>query len=116
MSRHSWGQAIDMNTVSNCQGCVPRMNCTVVQIFRKYGFAWGGNFLTPDGMHFEWVGERRDLQPLALRLLPERPRCHAVDPAGLDGLSTLVPDAPAEPDSRHLLLAETSLGDADTEG
>jgi D-alanyl-D-alanine carboxypeptidase len=61
LSRHAWGQALDTNTVSNCQGCVPRMDCRVVQIFRKHNFAWGGNFLRPDGMHFEWVGERRDL-------------------------------------------------------
>jgi D-alanyl-D-alanine carboxypeptidase len=52
--------AIDMNTLSNCQGCVPRMDCRVVRIFRKHGFAWGGNFRRPDGMHFEWVGQRRD--------------------------------------------------------
>ncbi len=60
LSRHSYGQAIDMNTVSNCLGCVPKMSCDVVRIFRKHGFAWGGNFRTPDGMHFEWVGEPRD--------------------------------------------------------
>lgn len=60
LSRHSWGMAIDMNTVTNCQGCVPRMNCDVVRIFRKHNFAWGGNFTRPDGMHFEWVGEPRD--------------------------------------------------------
>ncbi|MFM7685321.1 MAG: M15 family metallopeptidase [Actinomycetota bacterium] len=59
VSRHSWGQPLDTNTVTNCQGCVPRMDCRVVRIFRKHGFAWGGNFLTPDGMHFEWVGEPR---------------------------------------------------------
>jgi hypothetical protein len=60
VSRHSWGQPLDTNTTSNCQGCVPRMDCRVVRIFRKHGFAWGGNFLTPDGMHFEWVGEPRN--------------------------------------------------------
>ncbi len=60
VSRHTWGQALDTNTVSNCQGCVPRMHCDVVRIFRRHGFAWGGNFRRPDGMHFEWVGERRD--------------------------------------------------------
>ena len=36
------------------------MNCDVVRIFRKHGFAWGGNWRHPDGMHFEWVGEARD--------------------------------------------------------
>lgn len=60
LSRHSYGQAFDTNTASNCQGCVPRMHCEVVRIFRRHGFAWGGNFRRPDGMHFEWVGERRD--------------------------------------------------------
>jgi hypothetical protein len=60
ISRHSYGMALDTNTTSNCQGCVPKMNCDVVRIFRKHGFAWGGNFRRPDGMHFEWVGEPRD--------------------------------------------------------
>jgi hypothetical protein len=67
LSRHSWGMAFDTNTVGSCQGCAPPDfatrpgGCTTVRIFRKHGFAWGGNFLTPDGMHFEYVGERRDL-------------------------------------------------------
>lgn len=60
LSRHSWAMALDVNTVTNCQGCVPRLDCRVVRIFRRHNFAWGGNFLRPDGMHFEWVGERRD--------------------------------------------------------
>ncbi len=61
LSRHTWGMAIDTNTVGSCQGCAPPdMDCRTVRIFRKHGFAWGGNFLTPDGMHFEWVGEPRD--------------------------------------------------------
>ncbi len=60
LSRHAYGMALDTNTVSNCGGCRPRMNCDVVRIFRKHGFAWGGNFRRPDGMHFEWVGERLD--------------------------------------------------------
>ena len=60
VSRHSWGQPLDVSTVANCQNCVPRMDCRIVRIFRKHNFSWGGNYLTPDGMHFEWVGERRD--------------------------------------------------------
>ena len=70
LSRHSYGQALDTNTVSNCGGCIPQMNCTVVRIFRKHGFAWGGNFSRPDGMHFEWVGEPRDQIPFASRFCP----------------------------------------------
>jgi hypothetical protein len=61
LSRHSYAMAFDTNTVENCFGCIPRMDCETVRIFRKHGFAWGGNFRRPDGMHFEWVGERRDL-------------------------------------------------------
>lgn len=60
LSRHTYGMALDTNTTSNCAGCRPQMDCDVVRIFRRNGFAWGGNFRRPDGMHFEWVGERRD--------------------------------------------------------
>ncbi|MBI5089467.1 MAG: M15 family metallopeptidase [Actinobacteria bacterium] len=59
VSRHAWGMAFDTNTTQNAQGSTPRMDCRVVRIFRKHNFAWGGNFLLPDGMHFEWVGEPR---------------------------------------------------------
>ena len=68
LSRHTWAMAIDTNTRGSCQGCAPPdLDCRAVRIFRKHGFAWGGNFLTPDGMHFEWVGERRDLLPYPSR-------------------------------------------------
>ncbi len=76
LSRHSWGMALDTNTQGSCQGCAPPNfatrpgGCTTVQIFRKYGFAWGGNFLTPDGMHFEYVGQRRDLLAYPSRFCP----------------------------------------------
>lgn len=76
LSRHSWGMALDTNTQGSCQGCAPPDfatipgGCRAVQIFRKHGFSWGGNFLTPDGMHFEWVGERRDLLAYPSRFCP----------------------------------------------
>lgn len=59
-SRHAYGAALDINTTENYQWRAPKMNCDVVRIFRKWGFAWGGNFWPTDGMHFEYVGERRD--------------------------------------------------------
>lgn len=59
LSRHAWGIAIDLNTTTNPLGGVPRLSCAVVHIFRKWGFAWGGNFRPADGMHFEYVGEPR---------------------------------------------------------
>ena len=70
LSRHTWAQALDTNTVSNCQGCVPQMDCRVVRIFRAHNFAWGGNFLNPDGMHFEWVGEPRNNYQYPSRYCP----------------------------------------------
>mgnify|MGYP000860335033 CR=1 FL=1 len=59
LSSHSWGVAIDLNTEWNgykrapaplgAQGSVVEL----VPIFAAAGFAWGGHFSTPDGMHFE---------------------------------------------------------------
>ena len=69
-SRHAWGIAFDVNTVSNAQGKVPVLDCDVVRIMRRWGFAWGGNFLRPDGMHFEWAGGRRDLLGYPSRYCP----------------------------------------------
>jgi hypothetical protein len=71
-SRHAWGMAFDINTDTNPQGGVPQMNCSVVRIFRKWGFAWGGNFWPADGMHFEYVGEPRDQLGYPSRYCPNR--------------------------------------------
>ena len=46
LSRHTWGIAIDINTKSKYH---PR----VVEIFKEWGFAWGGTWTSPDPMHFE---------------------------------------------------------------
>jgi hypothetical protein len=27
----------------------------IVQIMERNGFTWGGRWLVPDGMHFEWA-------------------------------------------------------------
>lgn len=70
LSRHSWGMALDTNTTTNGQGSTPRMDCRTVRIFRKWGFAWGGNYLTPDGMHFEYVGEPRHRLAFASKYCP----------------------------------------------
>jgi hypothetical protein len=73
ISRHSWGQPIDMSTVANAQGGVPVMDCRIVRIFRAHNFAWGGNFLRPDGMHFEWVGTPRNAIQYPSRYCPNTP-------------------------------------------
>lgn len=55
ISHHAWGIAFDINASTNQFGQTPHMNRRVVAIFRKWGFTWGGHWLLPDGMHFEFV-------------------------------------------------------------
>ncbi len=106
LSRHSWGMALDTNTRGSCQGCAPPDfatdpgGCTAVRIFRKHGFAWGGNFLTPDGMHFEWVGERRDQLPYPSRYCPNLVEGALVDPDA---------ELPVESTQRPTIFADAGL-------
>jgi D-alanyl-D-alanine carboxypeptidase len=53
-SFHAYGAAIDINAAANAFGADPTMDERVVEIFERHGFTWGGNFLVPDGMHFEY--------------------------------------------------------------
>ena len=53
-SFHAYGAAIDINAAANAYGAMPTMDERVVAIFERYGFKWGGDFLVPDGMHFEY--------------------------------------------------------------
>jgi len=55
LSRHSWGTAIDFNPSTNRYGDEPTLPLEVVEVFRRWGFSWGGTWTVPDGMHFEWV-------------------------------------------------------------
>jgi hypothetical protein len=71
-SRHAYGMAVDINTTTNAQGAIPQMDCRIVRIFRKWGFAWGGNFWPLDGMHFEYVGEPRDQIGYPSRYCPNK--------------------------------------------
>jgi len=56
LSRHSWGVAFDLNPNTNRFGTTPTIDQRIVAIFREQGFAWGGSWVRPDGMHFEWTG------------------------------------------------------------
>ena len=56
LSRHTWGAAIDINPSQNPYGGVSRMDSRVIDAFRRHGFVWGGSFIVPDPMHFEYVG------------------------------------------------------------
>jgi D-alanyl-D-alanine carboxypeptidase len=53
-STHAYGAAIDINAPQSPYGAKPRMNPEVVRIFERWGFNWGGDFLIPDGHHFEF--------------------------------------------------------------
>jgi D-alanyl-D-alanine carboxypeptidase-like protein len=55
ISHHAWGVALDVNASTNQFGQTPHQDARVVAIFRKWGFTWGGRWLLPDGMHFEFV-------------------------------------------------------------
>jgi hypothetical protein len=55
LSHHSWGIAVDLNVASNPAGTRPDQDPRLVEIMEEHGFTWGGRWLIPDGMHFEWV-------------------------------------------------------------
>lgn len=52
-SLHSWGIAIDINAAWNGFGKPPTISSELVKCFTDAGFAWGGAWSRPDGMHFE---------------------------------------------------------------
>ena len=53
ISLHTWGIAIDMDAATNGRGTVGTMDRRVVEIFKRWGFAWGGDWRYTDPMHFE---------------------------------------------------------------
>ncbi len=53
ISLHTWGIAIDMDAATNYRGIKGTMDPAVVQIFKKWGFRWGGDWSYSDPMHFE---------------------------------------------------------------
>ena len=55
ISHHAWGAAIDLNVSENPFGRVPSMDRRIVEVFERWGFTWGGEWLVPDGMHFELI-------------------------------------------------------------
>jgi hypothetical protein len=55
ISHHAWGVAVDVNVSSNRFGQSPHQDPRVVAVFERWGFTWGGSWLRPDGMHFEFV-------------------------------------------------------------
>lgn len=56
LSRHTWGAAIDLNPTDNPYGGPSKMDQRVIDAFHRHGFVWGGTFIVPDPMHFEYTG------------------------------------------------------------
>jgi hypothetical protein len=54
ISHHAWGSAADLNIRANLFGSAPRQDPRLVVAFERRGFQWGGRWLIPDGMHFEF--------------------------------------------------------------
>jgi hypothetical protein len=54
ISHHTWGIALDINVPSNPFGAIPDQDPRLVRVFERWGFIWGGRFVQPDGMHFEY--------------------------------------------------------------
>ncbi len=55
ISHHSWGMAVDLNARANPFGRTPHQDPRIVAAFERWGFTWGGQWLLPDGMHFEFL-------------------------------------------------------------
>ena len=56
LSHHSWGIAVDLNAPENSFGTKADIDMRIVEVFEeRWGFTWGGRWIIPDGMHFEWV-------------------------------------------------------------
>ena len=53
LSLHSWGIAVDLNVPGNLRGTAGEIDREVVAIFKRWGFAWGGDWGYTDPMHFE---------------------------------------------------------------
>jgi hypothetical protein len=54
ISHHTWGIAVDINVPQNPFGAPPHEDPRLVRVFERWGFIWGGRFIVPDGMHFEY--------------------------------------------------------------
>lgn len=54
LSRHTWGAAVDINAPTNQLGTEGDQDPRLVEIMRSHGFIWGGDWLVPDPMHFEY--------------------------------------------------------------
>ena len=55
ISHHAWGIAIDVNADTNRFGTPATQDPRLIEVMQRWGFAWGGDWIVPDGMHFEYL-------------------------------------------------------------
>lgn len=63
-SNHSWGLAVDINSLSNPMQSTFKSDIppAVVRMWEACGFYWGGRYMNrPDAMHFEYIGRPSDV-------------------------------------------------------
>jgi hypothetical protein len=62
-STHSWGITMDVNPADNPykKPLVTDIPKAIVGTFKRYGFKWGGDWSTPDSMHFQFHGDPKTL-------------------------------------------------------
>jgi hypothetical protein len=53
VSLHTWGIAIDLDAATNQRGGRGTIDPRIVDIFKRWGFRWGGDWSYTDPMHFE---------------------------------------------------------------
>jgi hypothetical protein len=55
VSRHAWGIAVDVNQHKNPFGQAGAQDPRLIEVFERWGFGWGGEWLIPDPAHFEYL-------------------------------------------------------------
>jgi len=66
LSRHAWGIAVDVNARMFPYGSEATQNRRLVEAFKRQGFAWGGEWRTPDPMHFEMADLAQPARALSI--------------------------------------------------
>jgi len=59
LSHHSWGIAVDVNAHLFPYASRGKQDAQLIAAFRRRGFEWGGDWSTPDPMHFEIVSVQK---------------------------------------------------------
>ena len=57
LSYHTWGLAFDVNARSFPYNSKRRQDSRLIALLERHGFLWGGQWHTPDPMHFEISAE-----------------------------------------------------------